>query len=183
MRDVTPALLVLALAACAAAPQLPPSPVTQVTAAASAAPCTSAAYHAFDFWIGDWDVFAPNGQKAGENSITRAEYGCLLLEHWTDTNNITGQSYNIYNPGTDKWRQVWVSGGSLIDYSGGLTETGSIRLEGTIAYQAGGPALPFRGEWTPNADGTVTQHFEQGDPATGTWSDWFVGTYVRKVAE
>lgn len=180
MRHLMLVLLALVLTACAA---IPLAPVVPTAAAAPAAPCTGQAHHAFDFWIGEWNVFAQNGQKAGENSISRAEYGCLILEHWTGSNSITGQSYNFLDPATGKWRQVWVSGGAVIDHTGGLTERGSMRLEGTIAYQAGGPALPFRGEWTPNADGSVTQHFEQGDPETGTWSDWFVGTYVRKVAE
>ena len=71
----------------------------------------------------------------------------------------------------------------MIDYSGGLTETGAMMLEGTIANQAGGPVMPFRGTWTLNADATVTQHMQQGDAATGEWSDWFTGTYVRKQAD
>jgi len=167
------------LAACTAAPE--PLPAPAAAAAASAPPCTSPLHDDFDFWIGEWEVFAANGAKAGENSITRAEYGCLLVERWTDATGITGQSYNYLDPGTNKWRQLWVSGGAVIDYSGGLTDTGSMKLEGTIAYQAGGPAIPFTGEWTPNPDGTVTQHFEQFDPATGEWSDWFTGTYVRKA--
>ncbi|MBA3067294.1 MAG: hypothetical protein FP825_02290 [Hyphomonas sp.] len=181
MRRLLPALAALLLPACAAAAE--PAPTPPPAAATPAPPCTGAAHHDFDFWLGDWEVFAANGARAGENAITRAEYGCLLVEHWTDAQGITGQSYNFVDPGTNKWRQLWVSGGAVIDLSGGLTETGAMRLEGTIAYQAGGPALPFRGEWTPNADGSVTQHFQQGDPATGDWSDWFTGTYVRKVAD
>ncbi len=42
---------------------------------------------------------------------------------------------------------------------------------------------PFRGTWTLNADGIVTQHMQQGDPASGDWSDWFKGTYVRRAAK
>lgn len=175
MRRLIPALAALILPACAAAPEPAPAP-------APASPCTSDAHHAFDFWIGEWDVFGANGTKAGENAITRAEYGCLLVEHWVNTAGQTGQSYNFLDPATNQWRQVWVSASAVIDFSGGLTASGSMKLEGTITYQSGPPGLPFTGEWTANPDGTVTQHFEQYDPATGAWTPWFTGTYVRKPA-
>jgi len=154
-----------------ASPQAPPPP------------CASAAYHQFDFWLGEWRVTAPNGQFAGHNSITREEAGCLLLETWTSANGTTGQSYNYYNPETGKWRQVWVSAGALIDYAGGLTETGSMKLVGTITYHAGAQTAPFTGEWTPNADGTVTQHFEQYNAETDDWATWFTGIYTPISAE
>lgn len=175
MRPLIPALALLA--ACAAAPAQAETPAP---AAAPGKPCTTPLHDDFDFWVGEWEVRAGDGSLAGENIITREEYGCLLVERWTGATGTTGQSYNFVDPSTNQWRQVWVSAGAVIDYSGGLTETGSMRLEGTITYQAGGPAIPFTGEWTPNTDGTVTQHFEQFDAATGSWSPWFTGTYVRK---
>ncbi|MEQ9506971.1 MAG: hypothetical protein RLO80_11935 [Hyphomonas sp.] len=152
-------------------------------ATAETPPCASEAHHAFDFWIGDWDVYAQDGTLAGSNSITREEYGCLLVERWTDINGVTGQSYNYLDPATDKWRQLWISAGSVIDYTGGLTETGAMKLEGTITYRNGAAPSPFTGEWTLNEDGTVTQHFQQQDATTGEWSDWFIGKYVRKTAD
>lgn len=165
------ALLLSAVLVLPAAAETPPAP-----------PCTGGSHDDFDFWIGDWDVYSQDGALAGINSIKREEYGCLLVERWTDINGITGQSYNFVDPLTEKWRQVWVSGGAVIDYAGKLDESGAMRLEGTIAYRRGAPAAPFRGEWTPNADGTVTQHFTQQDPTTGEWTDWFIGKYVRKPA-
>jgi hypothetical protein len=36
----------------------------------------------FDFWIGDWDVFGPDGKQAGTNSITPLLDGGALAEHW-----------------------------------------------------------------------------------------------------
>jgi hypothetical protein len=47
------------------------------------APCSAAEHHQFDFWIGHWDVFLPNGNKAGENRIEAIEGGCALLEQWS----------------------------------------------------------------------------------------------------
>ncbi len=102
-----------------------------------------------------------DGSLAGENSISAEEGGCVLVERWTSVSGGTGQSYNFLDPATGKWRQLWISKGATIDYSGGLTESGSMNLEGEIAYQTGGVKAPFTGEWTLNADGSVTQHFAQ----------------------
>ena len=146
-------------------------------------PCSSDAFHQFDFWIGDWTVSTPDGTYAGDNKITRQEQGCLLLEQWTSSNGSTGQSYNYYNPATEKWRQVWVSAGAMIDYEGGLTDTGSMKLQGKITYVATALTADFTGEWTPNADGTVTQHFEQYDAEKDEWVVWFTGIYIRQNPE
>ena len=158
--------------------------VSVAPAVAAPPPCATPLHRAFDFWLGDWEVFTPEGAKAGENRIMREEYGCLLVEHWTSKSGVTGQSYNFVDMRTGAWRQVWVSAGATIDYSGGLDEKGRMVLEGAIGYGPGAPAngARFRGTWTPNADGSVRQHFEQYDEKTKAWTDWFVGVYRRKTA-
>ena len=196
MRYLTIAVSAIALAACATAQTAPAgeaqsavqagpdaTPAPPPVPAKAPQPCEDAAYHAFDFWIGEWDVYDKKGNLGGTNSIQPAESGCLLIEHWVNTAGGTGQSYNFYDPATGKWRQLWVSAGSVIDYSGGLTKSGSMFLEGEIHYRPNGNAAPFTGEWTLNDDGSVTQHFRQQDPETGEWSDWFVGKYVKQKEE
>ena len=176
---VLPALAVTAcLASTVEAGQSTPAPTANPPP-----PCSDAVYHQFDFWIGDWNVYDQAGNLAGTNSIQPAEHGCLLIEHWTNSGGGTGQSYNFFDPGTGKWRQIWVNAGGIIDYSGGPTDTGSMLLEGEIRNRGGVGVAPFTGEWTLNADGSVTQHFRQKDTETGKWSDWFVGRYVRKDEE
>jgi hypothetical protein len=133
----------------------------------------------FDFWLGRWDVYIGE-KKAGENIITREEGGCLVLEKWTDINGGTGQSYNFYNPDTEKWRQVWVSNYMTIDYAGGLTEDGSMELVGKITYFHDRNTLEFLGRWTLQDDGTVRQYFEQYDEAQGEMVPIFTGIYHRR---
>ncbi len=58
-----------------------------------------------------------------------------------------------------------------------------MKLEGTITYLFNGTIFPFTGEWTPNEDGSVTQHFEQYNPDTEDWAVWFTGRYVRTENE
>jgi hypothetical protein len=159
--------------------------VAQVTAPAPPPPqppCTGGSFDDFDFWTGEWDVYGADGEFAGTNSIRKEEYGCLLVERWKSASGTTGQSYNFVDLASGKWRQVWVSAGATIDYSGGLDKKGRMILEGVIGYPPGSmPAsAKFRGTWTPNKDGSVKQHFEQFDPGTEKWTDWFVGTYKRK---
>ncbi len=139
-------------------------------------PCSSDAYRAFDFWLGKWRVETPDGQLAGHNTVTSLEGGCLILEDWTSVQGGTGQSYNFYNPVSKTWRQVWVSQGGIIDYTGGLNEDGAMQLEGTIAYQSGTSAK-FRGTWTPLEGGVVQQKLEQWDDEKEAWQNWFTGLY------
>lgn len=161
-------------------------PVTaQDDAASSVAspdgPCAGAPYAQFDFWLGTWDVEMPDGQLAGRNVITAEESGCLVLERWTAANGSTGQSYNYFEPSRAEWRQVWVSDSAVIDYRGGPADNAAMRLTGTIQYRDG-TSYPFRGEWTPQADGTVRQSFDQYNHQTQSWDSWFVGIY-RPVDE
>ncbi|KAA9134213.1 hypothetical protein F3N42_01325 [Marinihelvus fidelis] len=143
-------------------------------------PCqANPAYRAFDFWVGEWDVIAGE-QQVGTNVISREEGGCLLLEQWTSAQGGTGQSYNFYDPESGLWRQVWVSQAFIIDYSGGLDDNGVMVLEGDAVYHASGERHPFRGRWTPQADGTVLQELLQKNAETGEWAPVFVATYHRK---
>ncbi len=131
----------------------------------------------FDFWLGSWEVTA-NGQPAGTNEIRALHGGCLLEEKWTSVRGGGGTSLNFFDPAVGRWRQVWVSDGTIIDIAGGL-EDRSMVLVGTITYTADARRLPFRGRWTPLADGRVRQFFEE--QREGAWQPWFEGIYTKAV--
>lgn len=151
-----------------------------LTVQAAPPACEGGAYRAFDFWLGSWDVYSGENQ-VGQNEITLAENGCLLIERWTNSAGGTGQSYNFYNPKDEVWRQVWVSAGLVIDdFHGGLDENGAMVLEGTLVPRSDQGAQPIRGRWMKNDDGTVQQTFWTKDVASGAWSIWFDGNYRRK---
>ncbi len=48
-------------------------------------------------------------------------------------------------------------------------------LSGRINYYKSGKSQQFRGAWTANADGSVSQFFEQQDSERGEWAVWFDG--------
>ena len=144
---------------------------------AAESPCAASEYRQFDFWLGRWIVEVGDDQ-AGRNQIVRRHDGCLLEENWTSVNGGTGSSMNFYDPAAEQWRQIWVSGGTVIDLAGGL-EDNSMRLTGTITYLSEGVRLPFRGLWTPLVDGRVRQYFEER--REGRWQVWFEGFYQKVV--
>jgi hypothetical protein len=136
----------------------------------------------WDFWVGEWDVYSNNEarQLAGTNSITKHYANCLIKETWVSAGGGGGFSVNYYNPVKGEWRQVWVSNGYSIDYSGGLNDQGQMALEGEIYTYQPNTAAPFRGTWTPRENGDVVQLFEVFNAETDSWDVWFDGLYVRQ---
>ena len=154
------------------------------TAAAQEPPpfCSDAeGFGDFDFWVGEWKVYSNNDERQffGDNSITKHHGDCLLKEDWRGAGGSAGFSINYYNSVTDEWRQVWVANGYSIDYTGGLDDAGAMRLEGNIYSYSRDSEAPFRGTWTPQANGDVVQRFEIFNGDEQEWTLWFEGLYVR----
>ena len=92
-------------------------------------PCNAnPVYRQFDFWIGEWDVFGKNGNKAGDSKIELILDSCIILENWKSANLFkglyySGKSFNSYNSRISQWQQTWV------DNIGGKTEFTEGRFE------------------------------------------------------
>lgn len=166
------AVLALALASVGAhAQQPPPAPPPS---------CMEPEYRQFDFWLGQWNVIGgPKSDRVvGRNSITQVSLGCALAEHWVNSNGMDGHSLNVYDKANGRWTQFWIgSDGVILHLMGGLRD-GKMVLEGTLPGAKGGEQLQ-RVTWTPNADGTVTQHWQTSDDAGKTWQISFLGIYHR----
>jgi hypothetical protein len=138
--------------------------------------CRAVEHHQFDFWIGDWEVFQPNGQKAGENRIEPIADGCALLENWSGRGNFSGKSLNIYDRSDRRWHQTWVdNSGSLLVLAGGLVGKAMV-----MGSDHAAPGAWQRITWTPNDDGSVRQLWESSADAGTTWAVQFDGKYVRR---
>ncbi|MEM8660013.1 MAG: hypothetical protein AAGF35_03915 [Pseudomonadota bacterium] len=142
----------------------------------------AAAHREFDFWVGRWQVTDQSGDKVfGHNTITIEEAGCLLREQWQSISGGSGSSINYFHPADGKWHQLWIdAGSSIIDIQGEMDD-GSMVLSGSIFYLKDQRRADFRGTWTPLADGTVRQFFEERD-SEGNWQTWFDG-YYRPLPE
>jgi hypothetical protein len=88
--------------------------------------CPGAHAHAFDFWIGDWDIRQRILRQDGtwlelpaRTSVSPTLEGCALIEHWQgrvmffwegmrEPQPMTGLSVRAYDPRTAKWYIHWM---------------------------------------------------------------------------
>jgi hypothetical protein len=146
----------------------------------AAPPAPPPVNHDFDFWLGDWNVTTPDGKPAGTSRIESIAGGYGLLENWTDATagGGDGKSLNCYNVTTKRWQQFWVgSGGGILELAGGIVD-GKMVLSGSHVVR--GQVLVERITWTPNADGTVRQFWDQSRDDGKTWTAIFDGLYRKK---
>ncbi|MBS1271867.1 MAG: hypothetical protein MAGBODY4_00999 [Candidatus Marinimicrobia bacterium] len=144
----------------------------------NARPCEyDSAYRQLDFWIGEWEVYNPQGQLVGHNRIEKSLKGCMLVENWTGVRGSEGKSINFYHSIKEQWKQQWVgASGYIIEYSGKFVD-GAMRFEGTHVT-IDGSAKMSRMTLTPKENGHVHQLIEQSTDHGKTWKTWFDGTYV-----
>lgn len=148
-------------------------------------PCAYAAVNRqFDFWLGEWNVVATQGEAPVGNSRIELILGdCVIQENWTSIGNVgySGKSYNIYNIALKRWEQYWVdnAGGNIFFY-GGLKD-------GVLDYwtdelpQPDGKKLRRHLQFIPQGKNRVRQ-FSQGSTDGGkTWQVEYDFTYNRKT--
>lgn len=136
-------------------------------------------YTHFDFWLGQWDVFVGD-LKVGENTITKQEGGCAILEQYTTARNYVGQSLNFYDPSDGRWKQFW------LDNTQSLTKyEESDRKPGYLQFVSSPESIPantgtLRMTFTQQEDGSVRQLIEQQQADSNEWQVVFAGKYVKK---
>ncbi len=170
------AFLILALALALALHGAP----AQTLSVAVAKPCQGSEHRQFDFWVGNWDVFATSGKKVGEDRIELIADGCALLEQWSGNGGVTGKSLNIYDPTDRRWHQTWVdNSGTLLMLAGGLVERSMVMsMTGPSPTDPKATVLQ-RITWTPASDRSVRQLWELSSDAGKSWTVLFDGRYVR----
>jgi hypothetical protein len=163
MRRRAAGLLVLAIALLAG----------NGSTALAQAPCSSAAHRAFDFWVGDWDVFE---FKDGSGPVAHARVelildGCVLREIYEGTNGLTGQSFSSYDAARGVWHQSWVTNrGQILLLDGGLQQDRMV-LTGAQP-EPGGKGSLIRGEWLRVGDDVRETATISGDGGK-TWRPLF----------
>ena len=146
----------------------------------SAFPCmTNKQAREFDFWVGQWTVYA-TGTKfvVGHSVIQRIAGGCAILENWTSNNAANnGKSINFIDPVTGKWKQSW-AGGGVQEFANGEYKDGAMRF----TFETTGPQnkkIIGRFIFYNQADGTVKQFNETSADNGKTWKTAYDFTYVR----
>lgn len=139
-------------------------------------------YHEFDFWVGEWDVFNPQGRQVGVNIIEKILNGCALQENWTSVFGTSGMSLNYFDPASSRWKQNWSDArGGIVWYEGEVKD-GAMHFSGENISPDGTKELA-RVVLEPLANGNVHHLIEQSKDGGKTWSVYFDGTYVRKAGE
>jgi hypothetical protein len=156
------ALLAVAGAAVAQTPAPPPPP------------CQSGEHRQFDFWLGEWEVFLPDGKKAGDSRIESISAGCAVLENWSGRGGFSGKSLNIYDRDDKRWHQTWV------DSSGSRLELAGSYADKRMVLSSAPGATVQRIAWSVNDDGSVRQLWESTADGGTTWTVQFDGKYVRR---
>ena len=143
-------------------------------------PCSAGEeHHAFDFWIGEWDV-SQSGQPAGSNNIQPILGHCVIFEQWESASGSEGKSFNYYDPGHDHWRQIWIGdGGTFIEFTGQARDGGIFYTAETI-NPADAAITHHKFEFTQNDDGSVRQFWATSSDAGETWNTIWDGHYTRR---
>jgi hypothetical protein len=140
--------------------------------------CSDEKSKEFDFWIGEWEVWA-GGELAGTNTIEPILDGCVLQENWLGVSGSAGSSLNFYNPQEKRWRQFWVwRQGTTLELAGGYGD-GKMVLEGDSVARDGA-TVANRITWYDNGNGTVRQHWQVSKDGGESWETAFDGLYQRK---
>lgn len=155
------------------------------SAAAPPAPaCSGEPYAAFDFWVGEWDVYPTGaGKLVAHSRIEKLYGGCAIRENWMPLSGNAGGSLSDYEPATGRWHQTWIgSSPGRVEFDGGPVSGGMV-LTGWWPG-VGGPGKDglVRMTYTRNpADGSVRQFGEVSYDQGVTWATSFDFTYRRRA--
>ncbi|MBS1512113.1 MAG: hypothetical protein JST86_14790 [Bacteroidetes bacterium] len=156
------------------------------TLSAQKTACSDTQCRAFDFWVGNWEVFAKNGKKAGDSKISLILDSCVVLEEWTSANAqkgviYKGKSFNTYNAASHQWQQTWVDNtGSTTEFLRGVATSGQIIFYADNVPSVNGKAFMRRLTFTKLNDNEVRQWGEKSDDNGQTWVTEYDLDYRRK---
>lgn len=136
------------------------------------------AYHQFDFWLGEWDVYMyGTDQLVGKSHIMSINDSTALLENYTSTNAdmpFSGKSVNTYNRKKGKWQQFWTdSWGTVLELEGGI-KNGIMVLEATVDTTFN------RITWEEIDNGAVRQIWTITSDGGDTWKTIYDGEYRKR---
>ena len=142
--------------------------------------CEGEIYEAFDFWVGEWNVFGPDGEKQAKSRIEKISAGCAIRETWMPLRGGGGGSITAYDPKTATWQQTWVGQVPGRVYFEGGPVDGKMILTGYWGKTPDGDARMIRMTLGQLDDGAVRQHGQMSTDHGMTWADSFDLIYRPK---
>ncbi len=159
---------------------------TKKLAYANAFPCQKDAHtKEFDFWLGEWDVYARGtATLVGKSKIESASGGCMVLENWTAVGSQphNGKSMNYVDPITNKWIQVWVGSSgintlNITRFYDGEYKDGAMRF--VFDREVNGTKMIGRFIFFNEGPNQVRQFNETSSDGGKTWTTSYDFTYKR----
>lgn len=149
----------------------------------NAFPCRAQAQvRQFDFWVGEWDVYATGTNfVVGHSLIQKAAGDCMLLENWTAKGGAphNGKSMNYVNAQTGKWEQFWIgSAGGATKFFNGEYKDSVMRFESETTTAQGRQIGRF--SFFNQGANQVRQLYEVSNNNGETWRVSYDFTYRRK---
>lgn len=144
--------------------------------------CTAPENRQFDFWLGEWDV-SSTGTTAlvAESSITLADQGCTILEHWRPFQGASGHSINGYDAVAKEWKQTWIDATGRITPYAGTMQGGTMYMDDHGSQPQANPKFTKRRmNFRPVDAGTVRQWGESWDSEKQAWVVTWDLTYHRR---
>ena len=164
--------------------QAPPAPQTAAMRSIAAA-CNEPAYHALDFWVGEWDVYdSQDGTRAGHSVLEKILNGCAIEVNWIGVEGEHVKELFYYDKPKQQWVQVWVGDGGATKQRRLLERLhdGSVRFQGEVAQMNGGSHLD-RSTVTSLPNGRVHQVIEISRDGGKSWQPSFDAEYRRSNAK
>ena len=138
-----------------------------------ASPCeTATTYHQLDFWVGEWDVFTPDGRNVGTNAIEKILRNCVVFENWVNVPSPTSSQAERADRApcsTPEHHQFdfWIGEWNVITEDG--RQAGANRIERIL------DGCVLQENWT-GANGMRGQSFNIYSAADGKWHQTWVDT-------
>lgn len=153
-----------------------------VAAQSPAGGCSEPASRQFDFWIGDWDVYA---RTAPDKLVAHSEVkgmfgGCVVRETWAPLVGGGGGSFSAYQA-NQGWKQTWVDAfGAWVEFRGAAIASGMV-LQG-VWPQPGKPDQLTRMTYRRLDPSQVEQIGETSDDGGRSWQPSFDFIYRPSAA-
>lgn len=142
--------------------------------------CADADHRAFDFWIGDWDVYSGSSRVA--HSRIEKIVGCAISETYDQTVgpgnkpvDYHGRSISSYVPADKGWRQFYTDNAGAAS-----TLTGGIVGGAMVLLSKNGP-VTNRMTVKANPDGSVSQRGEFSSDDGKTWTPAYDFIYRKRA--
>lgn len=135
---------------------------------------------AFDFWVGEWNVFNPQNTRMGESHIEKILGDAVILENWSGASGYRGKSFNHFLMDSGKWIQYWVDqNAGRIYFEGNYNDT--LRAMVFYAKDLDSKGGPQRKLTFFNLSPDSVRQFSQLSSDEGkTWIVEYDFMYVRK---